>query len=61
MEARLADALQGNARLKAVIKLVRQAFAYDGYLENGVEDLAMGESKTRRRFFFFYKSSTENF
>ncbi|XP_022080573.1 uncharacterized protein LOC110973789 isoform X2 [Acanthaster planci] len=42
-EIQLADALQGNATLKKVIKLIRQAFAYDGYLENGVEDLAMAE------------------
>ncbi|XP_038045530.1 uncharacterized protein LOC119720079 [Patiria miniata] len=42
-EVQLADALQGNATLKKVIKLIRQAFAYDGYLENGVEDLAMAE------------------
>ncbi|XP_033632946.1 uncharacterized protein LOC117294583 [Asterias rubens] len=39
----LANVLQGNSSLKRVIKLIRQAFAYDGYLENGIEDLAMAE------------------
>ncbi|XP_041477045.1 uncharacterized protein LOC121425125 [Lytechinus variegatus] len=42
-EAHLADALQGNSHLKKVIKQIRQAFAFDGYLENGVEDLQMAE------------------
>ncbi|XP_054765439.2 uncharacterized protein LOC129272313 isoform X1 [Lytechinus pictus] len=42
-EAHLADALQGNSNLKKVIKQIRQAFAFDGYLENGVEDLQMAE------------------
>ncbi|XP_071508607.1 uncharacterized protein [Diadema antillarum] len=42
-EVQLADALQGNAHLKKVIRQIRQAFAFDGYLENGVEDLHMAE------------------
>ncbi|XP_030841143.1 uncharacterized protein LOC584262 isoform X1 [Strongylocentrotus purpuratus] len=42
-EAHLVDALQSNSHLKKVIKQIRQAFAFDGYLENGVEDLHMAE------------------
>ena len=47
-EAQLVDALQSNSHLKKVIKQIRQAFAFDGYLENGVEDLHMGESMTKQ-------------
>nr|XP_006817828.1 PREDICTED: uncharacterized protein LOC100378671 [Saccoglossus kowalevskii] len=39
----LMDVLSSNSVLKKVIKRIREAFAFDGYLENGVEDLAMAE------------------
>ncbi|XP_066549409.1 kinase non-catalytic C-lobe domain-containing protein 1 isoform X2 [Amia ocellicauda] len=34
---------QMNACLLSVVHLIKEEFAFDGYLENGVEDLAMGE------------------
>ncbi|XP_077992476.1 kinase non-catalytic C-lobe domain-containing protein 1-like isoform X1 [Glandiceps talaboti] len=39
----LMDVLSTNSVLKKVIKLIRETYAFDGYLENGVEDLAMAE------------------
>ncbi|XP_070541592.1 uncharacterized protein [Ptychodera flava] len=39
----LADVLTNSANLKNVIKLIRETYAFDGYLENGVEDLAMAK------------------
>ncbi|XP_058882129.1 kinase non-catalytic C-lobe domain-containing protein 1 isoform X2 [Acipenser ruthenus] len=34
---------QRSSSLQKVICLIKEEFAFDGYLENGVEDLAMGE------------------
>ncbi|XP_015202555.2 kinase non-catalytic C-lobe domain-containing protein 1 isoform X1 [Lepisosteus oculatus] len=34
---------QINSGLQKVVHLIKEEFAFDGYLENGVEDLAMGE------------------
>jgi hypothetical protein len=38
------DTVRHQQRLTRVIRLLREEFAYEGYMENGVEDLAMGES-----------------
>ena len=38
-----ADAVKHQQKLGRVIQLIREEFAFDGYLENGVEDLAMGK------------------
>ena len=37
------DTIRHQQRLSKVIRLLRDEFAFDGYMENGVEDLAMGE------------------
>lgn len=37
------DTVKHQQKLVRVIQLIRDEFAYDGYLENGIEDLAMGE------------------
>lgn len=39
-----ADTLRHQQRLSKVICLLRDEFAFDGYMENGVEDFAMGKS-----------------
>ncbi|XP_071948601.1 uncharacterized protein [Antedon mediterranea] len=60
----LKDALAGNNMLRKVVKLVRVAFAFDGYLENGVEDLQMGEyivSLAHLRWMTFVSAITEKF
>ena len=48
MEASLMDRLLSNVNVKQqrslgrIVHLLREEFAFDGYMENGVEDLAMG-------------------
>ena len=37
------DAVKQQQRLARVTRLIRDEFAFDGYMENGIEDLAMGE------------------
>ncbi|KAI0229700.1 hypothetical protein LSAT2_019857 [Lamellibrachia satsuma] len=37
------DTVKHQQKLVRVIQLIRDEFAYDGYLENGIEDLAMAE------------------
>ena len=37
------DAVKQQQRLARVTRLIRDEFAFDGYIENGIEDLAMGE------------------
>ncbi|XP_074641281.1 uncharacterized protein LOC141899028 [Tubulanus polymorphus] len=37
------EGMRRGALLTKVIALLREEFAFDGYMENGVEDLAMGE------------------
>ena len=50
MEASLMDRLLSNVNVKQqrslgrIVHLLREEFAFDGYMENGVEDLAMGKS-----------------
>ena len=46
--SQLADALQGYNVVRKVMKLIRHAFAFDGYLENGIEDKEMG------KFMYYY-------
>ncbi len=36
------DTIRHQERLSKVISLLQDEFAYDGYMENGIEDLAMG-------------------
>ena len=36
------EAIKNQEKLSRVIKLVRDEFAFDGYMENGIEDLTMG-------------------
>ncbi|KAK3589437.1 hypothetical protein CHS0354_020772 [Potamilus streckersoni] len=49
MEASLMDRLLSNVNIKhqkmlgKIVNLLRDEFAFDGYMENGVEDLAMAE------------------
>ncbi|XP_033122474.1 uncharacterized protein LOC117121388 isoform X2 [Anneissia japonica] len=60
----LKDALVANKVLRKVVKLVRIAFAFDGYLENGVEDLQMAEyivSLAHLRWMTFASAITEKF
>jgi hypothetical protein len=38
------DAMRRHEVLRKVVLLIREEFAFDGYMENGVEDLAMGKS-----------------
>ena len=38
------DTIRHQQKLSRVVRIVRDEFAYDGYMENGIEDLAMGES-----------------
>ncbi|XP_064630511.1 uncharacterized protein LOC135489206 isoform X2 [Lineus longissimus] len=37
------DAMRRHEVLRKVVLLIREEFAFDGYMENGVEDLAMAE------------------
>ncbi|KAJ8025439.1 Kinase non-catalytic C-lobe domain-containing protein 1 [Holothuria leucospilota] len=42
-QGQVSDHASSNVMLKRVIRHIRHAFAFDGYLENGVEDLHMAE------------------
>ena len=37
------EAVRRHAELGKIIHLIREEFAFDGYLENGIEDVAMGK------------------
>ncbi|KAF4106167.1 kinase non-catalytic C-lobe domain-containing protein 1 isoform X2 [Onychostoma macrolepis] len=53
-----------RSRLQHIIELLREEFAFDGYLENGVQDLAMGEyifSLETLQFETFCRAITEKF
>ena len=45
MERLLAGDTQRQQRLSKVIKFIRDEFAFDGFMENGIEEQAMGEMK----------------
>ncbi|XP_016342806.1 protein very KIND [Sinocyclocheilus anshuiensis] len=53
-----------RSRLQHIIELLREQFAFDGYLKNGVQDLAMGEyifSLETLQFETFCRAITEKF
>ncbi|XP_041116567.1 kinase non-catalytic C-lobe domain-containing protein 1-like [Polyodon spathula] len=55
---------QRSSSLQNVICLIKEEFAFDGYLENGVEDLAMGEyilSLKELQFSTFCNAVSEKF
>ncbi len=37
------DTIRHQQKLSRVVRLLRDEFAFDGYMENGIEDLAMGK------------------
>ena len=37
------DTIKHQQKLSKVVRLLRDEFAFDGYMENGIEDLAMGK------------------
>lgn len=39
-----ADTIRHQQRLGRLVRLLREEFAFDGYMENGIEDLSMGKS-----------------
>ncbi|XP_072042555.1 uncharacterized protein [Amphiura filiformis] len=62
--SQLADALQGYNVVRRVMKLIRHAFAFDGYLENGIEDREMAEyitSLAKLSWMTFANAVTEKF
>lgn len=37
------DTIRHQQKLSKIVRLLRDEFAFDGYMEDGNEDLAMGE------------------
>ena len=44
------DTIKHQQKLSKVVRLLRDEFAYDGYMENGIEDLAMGMCRKAHYF-----------
>ena len=61
MERLLAGDTQRQQRLSKVIKFIRDEFAFDGFMENGIEEQAMGKFVILYFFILYLNNTKKNF